>query len=220
MPVDREQIEQLGELMRRYCIQHGDFTLASGRSSKYYYNGKRVTLRPSAAKLIGEALVDVALAAGAEAVGGPALGAVPIATAVGMASLTRERELPVFVVRMEQKAYGARDLIAQPYASTELGEVADDAEELMAAGRPVAMVEDAITTGGSAQKAIEAVEAVGCKVVLVAVLLERHEGGGDALRERGYDVLSIFRTDEEGQLSVNEEFLRRLQAAQVAAPAG
>ncbi len=144
MPVDREQIEQLGELMRRYCIQHGDFTLASGRRGKYYYNGKRVTLRPSAAKLIGEALVDVALAAGAEAVGGPALGAVPIATAVGMASLTRERELPVFVVRMEQKAYGARDRIAEPYASTELGEVAEDGEELIAAGRPVAMVEDAI----------------------------------------------------------------------------
>ncbi len=220
MPVDREQIEQLGELMRRYCIQHGDFTLASGRSGKYYYNGKRVTLRPSAAKLIGEALVDVALAAGAEAVGGPALGAVPIATAVGMASLTRERELPVFVVRMEQKAYGARDRIAEPYASTELGEVAEDGEELMAAGRPVAMVEDAITTGGSVLKAIEAVEALGCKVVLVAVLLERHEGGGDALRSRDYDVLSIFRTDEEGQLSVNEEFLRRLQAAQVVAPAG
>lgn len=220
MPVDREQIEELGELMRRYCIQHGDFTLASGRSSKYYYNGKRVTLRPSAARLIGEALVDVALAAGAEAVGGPALGAVPIATAIGMASLTRVRELPVFVVRMEQKAYGARDLIVQPYASTELGEVAEDGEELMAAGRPVAMVEDAITTGGSVLKAIEAVEALGCNVVLVAVLVERHEGGGDALRSRGYDVLSIFRTDEEGQLSVNEEFLRRLQAAQVAAPAG
>ena len=216
MSVDREQIEQLGELMRRYCIQHGDFTLASGRSGKYYYNGKRVTLRPSAAKLIGEALVDIALAAGAEAVGGPALGAVPIATAIGMASLTRERELPVFVVRMEQKAYGARDLIVQPYASTELGEVAADADELMAAGRPVAMVEDAITTGGSVLKAIEAVEALGCKVVLVAVLVERHEGGGDALRSRGYDVLSIFRTDEEGQLSVNEEFLRRLEAAQIA----
>jgi orotate phosphoribosyltransferase len=220
MPVDREQIEQLGELMQRYCIQHGDFTLASGRSGKYYYNGKRVTLRPSAAKLIGEALVDVALAAGAEAVGGPALGAVPIATAVGMASLTRERELPVFVVRMEQKAHGARDLIAEPYASTELGEIAEDGEELMAAGRPVAMVEDAITTGGSVLKAIDAVEALGCKVVLVAVLVERHEGGGDALRSRGYDVLSIFRTDEEGRFSVNEEFLRRLQAAQVTAPAG
>ena len=220
MPVDREQIEQLGELMQRYCVQRGHFTLASGRRGKYYYNGKRVTLRPSAAKLIGEALVDVALAAGAEAVGGPAMGAVPIATAVGMASLTRARELPVFVVRMEQKAYGARDLIAQPYASIELGEVAEDGEELLAAGRPVAMVEDAITTGGSLMKAIEAVEALGCKVVLVAVLVERHEGGGDALRSRGYDVLSIFRSDEEGQLSVNEEFLRRLQAAQVAAPAG
>lgn len=63
------------------------------------------------------------------------------------------------------------------------------------------------------QQAIDAVEALGCQVALIAVLVERHEGGSDALRARGYDVVSIFRTDEDGQLSVNEEFLRRLESA-------
>src|SRR3990170_3113004 len=114
--VDRADIEGLRELMQRHCFRYGDFTLVSGRRSSYYYNGKRVTLRPSAAQLIGEALVDVVLASGAEAVGGPALGAVPIAVAVGLASLSRGRELPVFVVRGEQKEYGARDLVVKPYA--------------------------------------------------------------------------------------------------------
>ena len=202
---DRNDIRRLQELMQRHCFQYGDFTLSSGGKSKYYYNGKRVTLRPSAAKLIGEALVDVVLASGAEAVGGPALGAVPIACAVGAASLSRGRELPVFVVRMEQKQYGARDLIAEPYS--------DDDKDVLTAGRRVAIVEDAITTGGSVTKAIEAVEALVCEVTLVAVLVERHEGGGDALRSKGYDVISLFRTDEEGRLSVNEAYLERLAAA-------
>ena len=205
MPVDSQDIERLRDLMQRHCVQHGDFTLASGGRSKYYYNGKRITLRPSAATLIGAALVDVVLASGAEAVGGPALGAVPIAMAVGIASLARGRDLPVFVVRMEQKAYGARDLVAEPYS--------DDDNDLLTKGRRVAIVEDAITTGGSVKKAIDAVEALGCQVTLVAVLVERHEGGGDALRSEGYDVLSLFRSDEEGRLSINEAFLSRLEAA-------
>ena len=192
--------------MQRHCFQYGDFTLASGRKAKFYYNGKRITLRPSGAKRIGEALIDLVLASGAEAVGGPALGAVPIACAVGAASLERGRDLPVYVVRMEQKQHGARDLIAEPYA--------DDGDDLLKPGRRVAIVEDTITTGGSIKQAISAVEALGCAVTLVAVLVERHEGGGDALRAEGYDLVSLFRADEEGQLSVNEAYLERLQAAQ------
>ena len=225
MPVDRKEIERLRDLMQVHCLRYGDFTLASGRSSKYYYNGKRITLRPSGAKLIGEVLADVVLASGAEAVGGPELGAVPIALAVGMASLARGRDLPVFVVRQEQKGHGARDRVAEPYAEEgSVGAIRPDGSPtgrespLLTTGRRVAIVEDAITTGGSVQKAIEAVEELGCRVELVVTLVERHEGGGEALRSRGYDVLSVFRTDEEGRLSVNEAFLRRLEEAQAATP--
>jgi orotate phosphoribosyltransferase len=206
------EIEQLCALMQRHCVRYGDFTLSSGGKSKYYYNGKRITLRPSGMKLIGAALVDVVLASGAEAVGGPELGAVPVAAAVGLAALSRGRDLPVFVVRKEQKQYGARDLVVEPYADEAGGDV-----PLVTEGRRLAIVEDAVTTGGSVQKAIDAVEALGGRIVLIAVLVERHEGGGEGLRSRGYDVLSLFRTDEEGRLSVNEEFLRRLEAAQAAA---
>jgi len=208
----REDIERLRELMQRHCVRFGDFTLASGRKSKYYYNGKRVTLRPSSAKLIADALVDVVLGSAAEAVGGPELGAVPIAVAVGLAALERGRDLPVFVVRKEQKNYGARDLIVEPYADESGGDPSAEGP-LIGSGTRVAIVEDAITTGGSVQKAIDAVEAVDAKVTLVAVLVERHEGGGDGLRSRGYDVLSVFRTDEEGHLYTNDAFLARLEAA-------
>lgn len=201
-------IERLRELMQRHCFQYGDFTLRSGGKSKYYYNGKRMTLRPSGAQLIGEALVDIVLASGAEAVGGPELGAVPIAMAVGLASLSRGHDLPVFVVREKEKAHGARDRVAEPYA--------DDGDTLLVPGRPVAIVEDAVTTGGAVLMALEAVATLGCRVVLVAVLVERHEGGGDTLRAKGYDVLSLFRSDEEGRLSITEAFVERLEAARTA----
>ncbi len=207
-----EEIETLRDLMQRHCVRFGEFTLSSGRNSKYYYNGKRITLRPSAMKLIGETLVDLVLASGAEAVGGPELGAVPIAAAVGSAALARGRDLPVFVVRKQQKQYGARDLIVEPYAEESGGDA-----PLVADGRRVVIVEDAVTTGRSVQRAIDAVEALGARIVLIAVLVERHEGGGGHLRSRGYDVLSVFRTNEEGWLSVNEEFLQRLEAARAAA---
>lgn len=203
--MERNDIDKLREMMQRHCFQYGDFTLSSGRKSSFYYNGKRVTLRPEGARLIGEALVDVVLASGAEAVGGPELGAVPIAMAVGLASLTRRRELPVFVVRKEQKDYGARDLVVEPYA--------DDGEGLLTKGRRIAIVEDTITTGGSVQKALDAVEELGCAVVLIAVLVERAEGGAETLRSRGYDVVSLFRADEQGKIAVNSEYERRLAAA-------
>ena len=204
MPVETAHLERLRDLMQKHCFQYGDFTLTSGGKSKFYFNGKLVTLRPSGAELIGEALVDVVLASGADAVGGPALGAVPIAMAVGAAGLTRNRDLPVYVVRMEQKQHGAKDLIAEPYS--------DDGDAVVSAGRSVAIVEDTITTGGSVRKAIDAIEAVSAKVVLIAVLVERHEGGADALRSEGYDVVSLFRADEEGRLSVNQAYVERLSA--------
>jgi orotate phosphoribosyltransferase len=208
MPADTSTLDTLRDLMQRHCFQYGDFTLASGRKSKFYFNGKRVTLRSSGAKLIGESLVDVVLASGAEAVGGPELGAVPIATAVGLASVDRGHDLPVFVVRREQKQYGVRDLVVEPYG---------DGGDVLTKGRRIAVVEDTITTGGSVQKAIDAVEALGCAVALIAVLVERAEGGAGALRERGYDVASLFNADDEGHLSVNPDFVRRLEAARAVA---
>ena len=206
MPATPEDIDRLRDLMQRHCFQFGEFKLSSGGTGKYYYNGKLVTLRPSGAALIGEALIDLVLASGAEAVGGPALGAVPIAMAVGLAGRSRGRDLPVCVVRMEQKQHGAKDLIAEPYS--------DDDAPVVTKGRRIAIVEDAITTGGSVRQAISAVEELGAEVTLVAVLVERHEGGGDKLRADGYDVVSLFRTNEDGNLSTNASFLERLAAAQ------
>ncbi len=207
MPADVPHLDRLRDIIQRHCFQFGDFTLASGRKSKFYFDGRRATFRPAAAQLIGEALVDVVRASGAEAVGGPALGAVPIAMAVGLASLSRERELPVFVVRGEAKEHGTGGLVMSAYGGY------GDGTDVLVPGTPVAIVEDTITTGGSVLKAIDAVTALDARAVLIAVLVERAEGGANALREQGYDVVSVFRADEEGRLSVNERFVDRLVAA-------
>lgn len=203
MSVTLEDIERLRDLVQVHCIRFGDFNLASGGKSNYYYNGKFATLHPPTASLIGEILVDLIIDSGAEAVGGPAVGAIPIACAVGEASLSRERVLPVFFVRMEQKEHGARDRVAES--------LTEDGRDLIGPGQRIALVEDAITTGRSVTIALDVVENLKAKVTLIAVLVERHEGGGDSLRSRGYDVVSVFRTDEEGRLSVNEEFLGRVE---------
>ena len=158
-----------------------------------------------AAGTFGSQCVVLAVDARRRNEGGPALGAVPIAMAVGAAGLTRNRDLPVYVVRMEQKQHGAKDLIAEPFS--------DDDNAVVSEALSVAIVEDTITTGGSVRKAIEAIEAAGAKVSLIAVLVERHEGGADTLRGEGYDVVSLFRADEAGQLIVNEDYLERLAAA-------
>lgn len=179
------------------CIRYdGPYTLASGRQSNYYYDGKGATLLPAAAWLIGRAMLPFVLERGAEAVGGPEIGCIPIADAVGLAAhLELGRDLPTFVVRKAPKSHGTRSQVAEANLP--------DGAELLRAGRRVALVEDTITTGGSLQKAIDVVRELGCEVVAVASLVERHESEGKALRGQGFEVLSLFRTDETGKLSVN-----------------
>ncbi len=197
--VTRQDIYELRDAMQTLCFQYGDFTLSSGLKSKYYYNGKRAVLRPRVARLIGRVVFQLVEEAGAEAIGGPEIGSIPIAQAVGAAGLEAGREVPAFIVRKEAKQHGAREQVAEA--------APDQGEHLLTSGRKVAIVDDVITTGGSIDKAIEVVEALGCEVVLVVALVERHEGGGRAVRDRGYNFRRLFYTDEEGHLFIDEALL-------------
>ena len=178
--------------------------LSGGRPSNYYCEAKKSTLYPSDAKLIGEILVDAILDSGAEAIGGLEIGSIPISMAVGFAALERQRVLPTFIIRKEAKRHGTRDRVAEAYAED---------EHLLVPGRRVAIVDDVITTGGSVAKAIEVVSDLGCRVVMVISLVERHESDGKALRGRGFPVMRVLYTDERGQLYIDEEFVRRAEEA-------
>ena len=83
----------------------------------------------------------------------------------------------------------------------------------MRPGRKVAVVEDTVTQGGSALKAVEAIQAEGCEVVLVMSVVERHEGGGRLFRERGIPFKRLFYTDEAGKLYVDPEVEQRVAAS-------
>lgn len=201
----RTDAAQLQAHMQRCFKYDGPYTLSSGRQSKYYYDGKGATQDPAAAWLIGNALIDVVLESGAEAVGGLEIGAVPIADAVGIAAhVTRGVSIPTFIVRKAAKSHGTRSQVSEANLP--------DGTPLLSKGRRVAIVDDVITTGGSIQKAIDVVKELGCIVTVVIALVERHESRDEALRNQGFPVKRLFYTDEEGRLSVDPEFARRTEA--------
>jgi orotate phosphoribosyltransferase len=195
----RQALDELYDLLREQCLSYGDFVLTSGRHSNYYYNGKRVTLSPRGALLVGRVLFEMIRGKGIEAVGGTSIGADPMVTAVAIASEIEGDPLPAFIVRKEQKQHGTRESVAEAFSP--------DSRPLLTTGRTVAIVDDAITTGGSLFEAIEAAEALGCKVGLVLALVDRHEGGADAIRARGYEFAAPFGCDPSGELHMETQLL-------------
>ena len=180
--------ERLLELaVERGAIRYGDFTLSSGRKSSYYFDGRLLSLDPEGVFLIGNALLSTIGGlddAGIAAIGGPTLGADPIVAAVAMASWQQGAPLPAFIVRKEAKEYGTAQLIEGP----------------LPPGANVAIVDDACTTGGSLFHAIDAAEAAGCTVGLVLAVLDRNEGGSDAIRQRGYRFAALLTAGEDGRI--------------------
>ncbi len=190
----RQALDELGDLLQQQCLSYGDFVLTSGKHSNYYYNGKRVTLAPRGALLVGRVLFEMMRGKGIEAVGGTSIGADPMVTAIAIVSEMEGEPVPAFIVRKEQKQHGTHESVAEAYAP--------DGKPLLGEGRNVAIVDDACTTGGSLFESISAAEALGCRVGLVLALVDRHEGGTEAMRERGYDFRAAFGCDPSGGLHV------------------
>ena len=176
--------EQLRQLLLEKSVRTGEFTLASGKKSDLYVDCRVTSFDARGARLIGEsgwALVRDHLTGkglSAAAIGGMTLGADPISLAIGMESARQQpdRFLQVFTVRKEGKEYGAGRRIEGNFSS----------------GDPVVVVDDVVTTGGSTLRAIDAIEAEGGKVLFAFVLVDREEGGRQALEERGVEVVSLF----------------------------
>ena len=135
--------------LKRGALKYGEFTLSSGQIAHYYFDGRLLSLDPEGAYLIGRALLPMIKEAGAQAIGGPTLGADPIVAAVAMASHMDGYPVPAFIVRERSKAHGTGQQVEGP----------------LEAGSRVAIVDDVCTTGASLFRAIEAAEASGCKVV-------------------------------------------------------
>jgi orotate phosphoribosyltransferase len=172
--------EQLRRLLKEQSLIFGDFTLASGKKSRFYFDSKRTTLLPEGAWLTAREILRVVRnnKIEATAIGGLTLGADPIVCPVAALSHAEGPKLRAFIVRKEAKEHGTGKRIEGnlPNASR------------------VIIVDDVVTTAGSTMKAIEAAEAEGHTVVAVICLVDREEGG--AARLAAYPFYPVFRRSD------------------------
>jgi orotate phosphoribosyltransferase len=178
--VPEEERRRLLALLAAQSVERRRVVLASGRESDFYVDCKRTVLTAEGHWLVGRLLFALTkrLAPGAVGVGGMTMGADPLASAVSLMSHLAQQPLHAFYVRKEPKGHGTNRWIEGLYGVPK--------------GAHLAMVEDVVTTGGSTLKAIERVEEAGYVVEAVAALVDRQEGGREALEARGFPMDSLF----------------------------
>lgn len=179
---------ELRDLLLARSVRRGDFVLASGRRSSFYIDARLTTMSAAGLALIGPLGLARLDARGwrPAAVGGLTLGADPVAYAVALAARGRPGvpgpPIDAFTVRKAAKAHGAAKRI----------------EGCFTAGMAVVIVEDVITSGGSAREAIAAVEAEGGRVLGVLAVVDREEGGRALLEGAGYGVEALLTATDLG----------------------
>ncbi len=157
------------------------FRLRSGKMSDVYIDAKAVTLTAQGMPLVGEAVWNKISSLGARAIGGLTLGADPIAYATAMyVTLTGKGELDVFIVRKRAKNHGTGKGIEGPISP----------------GLPVIIVDDVVTTGGATVTAIERALEAGLKILKVVPLVDRQEGGREAVEAFGLMYDPVFTKEE------------------------
>jgi orotate phosphoribosyltransferase len=169
-------------LLATRSAKRGNFTLASGRQSSLYIDARITTMSPDGLAVIGPLGLEAIRGAGwkADSVGGLTLGADPIAYAIAYASAATDAPVRAFTVRKEAKTHGTGRLIEGPFKP----------------GDSVVVIEDTITTGSSALRAIDAVREGGGSVAGVLALVDREEGGREALEAKGHRVISLASASE------------------------
>jgi orotate phosphoribosyltransferase len=172
---------RLFAIIRAKSFVRGHVVLASGKESDHYFDMKPAMFDPEGAELLAELIFARIAEAGADCVGGLEMGAVPLITPISIASRRAGRALPGFFVRKTVKDHGTKKLV----------EGLSDVK-----GKRVAIVEDVTTTGGSAMKAVEALQAAGAKIALVISILDREEGAGELYAAAGIPFQSLFKAGE------------------------
>jgi len=169
--------EQLGAALREAAYLEGDFLLRSGRRSKYYLDKYRFETRPDLLGPLGEAIAAAVAEHEPAAVrlAGPELGAVALAASASLAG-----GLPFLIVRKEAKGYGTSNQLEGVYAE----------------GECVCLVEDVVTSGGALLESIEALRAAGLVVHTAVCVVDREEGGADALARAAVRLWPLYRASE------------------------
>ncbi|MEO0969538.1 MAG: orotate phosphoribosyltransferase [Cyanobacteria bacterium J06639_18] len=171
---------ELLNLFSRLAYQEGDFVLSSGLRSSYYVNKTQVTLHPEGALLMGQIIFSM-LPTDTEGVAGLTLGADPIVTAVSVISAQEKRPIPALIIRKEAKGHGTKAYIEGPS---------------LPAGAKIVVLEDVVTTGQSAMKAVTRLRDAGYTVEQVISLVDRLQGGAELYQSAGLKFTAIFSITE------------------------
>ncbi len=173
--------DELRELVAVRAFKFGSFTLTSGRASDYYVDGKQVTLDGRGLYLVARFTLELCRDLGVDAVGGLTLGADPIAAATAALSGATDHPIAAFIVRKEVKAHGTSRAIEGPD---------------LRAGMRVLIVDDTMTTGGTFLQAQEAVVRTGATIAGALCVVDREEGGREALEAAGIALHALFQRSE------------------------
>lgn len=172
--------QYLLNLLCQLAYKEGDFVLSSGQRSSYYINGKQVTLHPQGALAIGRILLSM-LPLETQAVAGLTLGADPIVSAVSVVSAYENRPIPALIIRKEAKGHGTRAYIEGPS---------------LPEGAKVVVLEDVVTTGQSAMKAVDRLREAGYTVNQVISLVDRQQGGAELYQQAGLEFKAVYTIEE------------------------
>lgn len=167
------------DLMCEVAYKEGDFTLSSGKKSTYYINGKQVTLHAQGALMVARLLLDM-LPSGTVGIGGLTLGADPMVSAVSIVGAYENKPVTPLIIRKEAKGHGTKAYIEGPELPT---------------GSSVVILEDVVTTGASALKAVERLRDAGYKVNDILALVDRNQGGQELYKKEGLNFRPIFTID-------------------------
>lgn len=173
---------RLARLLMEKSYREGDFLLASGKRSDYYFDCRVTALSAEGSWLIGSLFNQLLAPLAISGVGGLTMGADPLVSSTTVISHTLGRPLNGLLVRKETKGHGTGQYV--------------EGLANFATGDNVAMLEDVVTTGGSLLKACDRVRACGLRIAATCCILDREEGGRAALEEAGYNLLALFTREE------------------------
>ena len=182
--VNTDRLRQvLLDLIVKHAYVEGDFTLSSGAKSSYYINCKQVTLNANGALALGRLLFQQ-LPGDTTAVAGLTLGADPMVSAVSIVSAYEDRPIPALIIRKKPKGHGTKAYIEGP---------------ALPEGAKVVVLEDVVTTGGSALTAVERLQDAGYQVTQIMALVDRQQGGNELYRSKGIKFEALFSIQEVQQ---------------------
>ena|SRR3989338_2942148 len=174
---------QLLQLLKENAFKKGAVTLSSGKTSSFYIDGRCITLAAKGAYLTAQLILDLLKNRKLEAIGGPTVGADPIAGALAAISYLKKRPLKTFIIRKTPKAHGARRQIEGPHLKP---------------GSRLILLDDVATSGKSLLESIELLRNQGFLVDTAICIVDRREGAQEALARKNCQLISLFTPKDFG----------------------